>query len=108
MAVNITNPMYVKFIGTFSNTGITYNITGTTADPIPTSDGSTIFNIEIPTGYTFTEGSLVFKDATTPDPATVVTTTPTVSGQTLSFSIAQATTWTTGLCTIQFNLTAIV
>ncbi|MBQ3421331.1 MAG: hypothetical protein IJH34_06615, partial [Romboutsia sp.] len=77
MAVNITNPMYVKFIGTFTQIGTTYNITGTTADPVPTSDGSTIFNIEIPTGYTFTEGSLVFKDATTPDPATVVTTTPT-------------------------------
>jgi hypothetical protein len=108
MAVTTSSPMYVNFSETFSDTGITYNITGTTAEPVPTADGSTIFNIEIPTGYTFTEGSLVFKDATTPDPATVVTTTPTVSGQTLSFSIAQATTWTTGLCTIQFNLTAIV
>jgi len=104
MTVNITNPMYVKFIGTFTQIGTTYNITGTTAEPEPTTDGSTIFNVEIPDGYTFTEGSLVFTDA---NKAIVQTTVPTVNGQTLSFSIEKATTWTTGSCTIQFNLTDV-
>lgn len=108
MAVTTSSPMYVNFTETFSTAGITYDITGTTAEPVPTSDGSTIFNIEIPNGYSFIEGSLLFKDATTPDPATITTSTPTVSGQTLSFNIAQATTWTTGLCTIQFNVTATI
>ena len=108
MAVTTSSPMYVNFSETFSDTGITYNITGTTADPVPTSDGSTIFNIEIPSGYTYTADTLVFKDgAETPQTiATVVTSEATAT--TLSFYIAQATTWTTGTCTIQFSLTPAV
>ena len=61
MAVNITNPMYVKFIGTFTQIGTTYNITGTTAEPEPTTDGSTIFNVEIPDGYSMNKRFIYLK-----------------------------------------------
>ena len=108
MAINVASPMYVNFSQAFDTQGITYNVTGTKADPVPTTDGSTAFNVEIPTDYTYTADTLVFKDAAaTPQTiATVVTSDATAT--TLSFYIAQATTWTTGTCTIHFGLTPSV
>ena len=108
MAINVASPMYVNFSQAFDTQGITYDITGTTPQAVPTADGSTVFNVEIPTDYTYTADTLVFKDAAaTPQTiATVVTSDATAT--TLSFYIAQATTWTTGTCTIQFGLTPVV
>ena len=75
MAINVTSPMYVNFSQAFDTQGITYDITGTTPQAVPTADGSTVFNVEIPTGYSYTADTLVFKDAAvTPQTiATVVT-----------------------------------
>lgn len=52
-----------------ANLGYYYDVTGMTAQSKPTPDGSTVFNVIIPAGYTYNEGFLFFLTA---DPHTAV------------------------------------
>lgn len=67
---------YVSNVFTLANPGYIYDVTGSAAENKPTDDNSTVFNIDIPSGYTYVNDSFKFYNNTTKAEITAAVTTP--------------------------------
>jgi hypothetical protein len=86
MAVVFAPKQYVSNVFTLANPGFIYDVTGSVAENKPTTDGSTVFNIDIPAGYNFVTNSFKFYNNTTQAEITATVTTPVTGKITATFA----------------------
>lgn len=90
-----------------ANLGYYYDVTGMTAQNKPTPDGSTVFNVTIPAGYTYNEGFQFFLTAAPNTPVSNVTVDDTTTPGTLIVTCASTSNLAASTAyTMSFNLAA--